>query len=287
MITARELAGRLNLRKYPRDWRGDCPACGYHAAFSVRAGDGGRARVWCASCQDRSGIAEALDRVTGGTWSPPERQEPQPDAEVRVRKQEAARRCWAGSSALTGTLGEAYLWSRLVGCLTASSALRFREDTTHPQGGRLPAMLGLVTDVENQPLGLHRTYLDRATGAKAAVEPAKASLGPVWGGAIRLATWKPDLPLVVGEGIETAASAGVMMDAPAWAAISAGNLATGLVLPDAVRHVVIAADPDEPGQQAARQAAQRWSREGRRVQVARPSGPGDFNDQLAREADHG
>ena len=92
---------------------------------------------------------------------------------------------------------------------------------------------------------------------------------------------------MVGEGIETAASAGMMMDAPAWAAISAGNLAAGLVLPAEVRHVIIAADPDGPGEQAAQQAARRWMHEGRRVKIARATGPGDFNDQLQRDAGHG
>jgi putative DNA primase/helicase len=51
-----------------------------------------------------------------------------------------------------------------------------------------------------------------------------------------------DKPLVIGEGIETAASAGLLMGTPAWAAISAGNMAKGLVLPPEVRRVVIAAD---------------------------------------------
>ena len=286
-LSAPELAGRLGLRRHARDWRGRCPACSYPGAFSVREGDHARVLAWCCSCQDKAAIGAALDNVTDGAWTPPEQREPQSVGDARARKQEAARRCWSGSSAIAGTLGETYLWSRFLGFLTASPVLRYRADTSHPQGGRLPAMVALVTDAADQPLAVHRTYLDRATGRKADIEPAKASLGPVWGGAIRLARWKPDLPLVVGEGIETAASAGLMMDAPAWAAISAGNLAAGLVLPAEVRHVVIAADPDDPGEQAAQQAARRWMREGRRVEIARATGPGDFNDQMQRDAGHG
>ena len=53
-------------------------------------------------------------------------------------------------------------------------------------------------------------------------------------------------PLVIGEGIESSASAGRLMGLPAWAAVSAGNLAKGLVLPSEARRVVIAADPDDP-----------------------------------------
>ncbi len=70
------------------------------------------------------------------------------------------------------------------------------------------------------------------------------------------------------------------MDLPAWAAVSAGNLAKGLLLPLAVKQIIIAADPDEPGEQAARLAALRWSREGRAVRIARPNGDVDFNDLL-------
>ena len=40
------------------------------------------------------------------------------------------------------------------------------------------------------------------------------------------------------------------------------------------------ADGDEPGEAAARSAALRWMREGRRVRIARPPRGADFNDIL-------
>ena len=51
---------------------------------------------------------------------------------------------------------------------------------------------------------LHRTYLMQDGSGKAQVEPPKAMLGNVSGGAVRLA--KASGPLVVAEGIETALS---------------------------------------------------------------------------------
>lgn len=91
--------------------------------------------------------------------------------------------------------------------------------------------------------------------------------------------------LVIGEGIETAASAGLLLGLPAWAAINAGNLARGLLLPPEVRAVVIAADPDPVGRDAAAAASTRWQSEGRRVRIATPDQPGrDFNDVLQDRA---
>ena len=127
-------------------------------------------------------------------------------------------------------------------------------------------------------LGVHRTFL-APDGQKADVQPVKASLGPIWGGAIRLDPVAAGL--VIGEGIETAASAGLMLGLPAWAAISAGNMASGLVLPPEVRAVVIASDPDTAGRSAARAAAARWRAEGRTVRITTPDTHGeDFNDML-------
>jgi phage/plasmid primase-like uncharacterized protein len=149
-------------------------------------------------------------------------------------------------------------------------------------------MVALVSDVSGAGVAVHRTYLRRDGTGKADVEPARAALGPIWGGAVRLCEHNPAGQLVIAEGIETAASAGLLMGLPAWAAISAGNMAKGLVLPPDARRLIIAADPDEPGRKAARDAWFRLRAEGREVRIAMPDGPGDFNDLLRmREAAHG
>jgi phage/plasmid primase-like uncharacterized protein len=149
-------------------------------------------------------------------------------------------------------------------------------------------MVALVSGVDGAGVAVHRTYLRRDGTGKADVEPSRAALGPIWGGVVRLYDHDPGKPLVVGEGIETAASAGVLLGFPAWAAISAGNMAKGLTLPPDAGKLVIAADPDAAGRRAARDAWIRWRGEGREVRVALPDGAGDFNDLLRkREAAHG
>ena len=241
----------------------------------------GRPLVWCASCQDRDAIA----RVLGGDILP---RMPHGDIEraARARQRDKAIALWRSSEPAIGTLADAYLIRRGLPGLAESSALRFRADTHHPEGGRYPALFALVSDVNGQKIAIHRTYLGQ-DGQKANVEPAKASLGPIWGGAIRLQPIEADKPLVIGEGIESSASAGRLMGLPAWVAISAGNMANGLVLPPEAHSVVIAADPDDAGRTAARQAWHRWKAEGRQVRIATPDSSGDFNDLLiARGMSH-
>ena len=67
----------------------------------------------------------------------------------------------------------------------------------------------------------------------------------------------------------------------AWAALSTSGL-RALDLPGSVCEVIVLADGDDPGEKAARAAAMRWSREGRRVRIARPPRGMDFNDMLLR-----
>ncbi len=277
MSTA-DLAWRLGLRKRPRSFSGTCPACDYPRAFSLKDTKG-RTLAYCANGCSQETLADALARVTGGTWKAPGRiTETQDDATRRQRATEAALRIWAGSTSASHTTADTYLTSRALPGLAASAALRFRGDCTHPEGGRYPALIGLVVDVLGNPVAVHRTYLT-ANGCKANAEPAKASKGPIWHGAIRLDPAAPEI--VVGEGIESSASAGRLLGLPAWAAICAGNLASALVLLETVRAVVIAADADTAGEKAAEAASVRWRKEGRRVRVARPDTPGrDFNDIL-------
>ncbi len=281
-----EIAHRLGLRRYPRSGRGRCPSCEYSGTFVIRTGRDGKARLFCANCQDRDAVAEAVARAIGQERGPVHHHDNGDDAAKRARKREGALALWRGSEPASGTPADTYLTTaRDLPGLALSPALRYRGDTPHPEGARLPAMIALVAAPDGAELAVHRTYLRRDGTAKADVTPAKASLGAVWGGAIRLDPAAPDL--LVGEGVETAGSAGRIFSLPAWAAISCANMASGLVLPSLVRSVLIAADADGPGRRAADEAARRWQHEGRRVRVATPNCSGlDFND-LLRELGNG
>jgi putative DNA primase/helicase len=279
-LSVSDLASRLNLQRSVRGYRGACPACAYPDAFSLKPGKGDRIGLFCASCDDRPAITDAVVRAAGGAWTPPGAKVPGDAATDRQRNQDKARILWSGGSPAVGTAADIYLTTRALPGLATSPALRFRADCPHPEGGgRLPAMLAEIVGIDGTFRAVHRTFLRRDGTGKANIAPPRASLGPVWGGAVRLDPLAD--ALVIGEGIETAASAGQVLNLPAWAAIAAGNLARGLMLPAEVRRVVIAADADATGEKAARDAAMRWRREGRSVQIARPEIVGrDFNDIL-------
>jgi DNA primase len=108
-------------------------------------------------------------------------------------------------------------------------------------------------------------------------------LGPCRGGAVRLGN--PADVLMVGEGVESCLAVIQATGRPAWAALSTSGLRT-LELPVEVRDVIVLADADYPGEVAARDAALRWKREGRRVRIARPPRGMDFNDLLLGRPSH-
>ena len=143
-------------------------------------------------------------------------------------------------------------------------------------------MVALVERVGAGPLAIHRTYICADGSGKVNIEPAKASLGSVGGGAVLLGKPRTGERLVVAEGIETTLSVMLACGLSGRAALSAIGL-KNLVLPPSATSVLICSDNDanSVGQNAARMAAERFAREGRLVRIAIPPTPGaDFNDIL-------
>ena len=295
-VIARDVAARLSLKKHQRSWRGDCPSCSYRGAFAVKEGAVGAARLFCANGCAQDTLLEEAARITGGNYEPKPATAPTRSSSERS---EYARRLWVKCRLLADAAsepGRRYLQTRRIDHVAGSPELRFHEDVRHPEGGSLAAVIALARNLDGEGVGLQRIYLTRDGSAKAAVTPQKAGLGVLWGAAVRLQA-PVDGAIVVGEGVETSAAAGRLLGLPAWAAISAGNLATGLMLPAYIRRVIVASDHDtprlvngryvRPGQDAAEAAARRWRKEGRVVEVIVPDKPGtDFAD-LLMEREHG
>ena len=155
---------------------------------------------------------------------------------------------------------EIYLRSRGI-VAPIPPTLRFLSLTKHsPSDQLLPAMIAAVTVwPERRPCAVHRTFLAGGGNGKAAVDTPRMTLGPCRRGAVRLAE-AADL-LLVGEGIETCLSAMQATGQPAWAALSTAGL-RNLEIPEYVKEVVVLADGDLPGEEAAQYAARRWVHKG-------------------------
>lgn len=293
MMGAREIVAALG-----GTWRGTygtckCPAHDDRAPSLSVAERDGRVLVRCHAGCEQGAILDALRGR--GLWSGDDTgQRPDPAAvareqarrEAETRKRiEAARRLWAEGRPAKGSPVADYLRGRGI-TLPPPPTLRFHPSVKHGATGLfLPAMLAAVCRWPGREVvAVHRTFLrqGRDGWGKAPVSPCKLMLGPVAGGAVRLAP--PGPVLAVGEGVETCAAFMEATGLPTWAALSTSGL-EGLALPSVaeVPEVVIAADNDESGagQRAAEWAAGRWEAEGRRVRIVMPPKQGtDFNDVL-------
>jgi putative DNA primase/helicase len=287
LTTAAEIATALEGRREGRQWRCRCPIHGGRSLL-VRDGDTGRILVFChGGCEARDVLAELRrSGLPGGPSKsyqlPPTRRNDRPDEAARTA---SALAVWRETRPANGTIVETYLANRGL-ALPPPQYLRFHPACPHPSGANLPAMIGLVEHLNHGPTAIHRTFISADGSGKAAVEPEKASLGPVAGGAVRLAQVRAGQWLLVAEGLETTFSVMHACALPGWAALSAGGIKS-LVLPPSASMVVICADNDANGvgQRAANVAAERFLAEGRRVRIALPPTSGlDFNDLLRGSA---
>jgi putative DNA primase/helicase len=198
--------------------------------------------------------------------------------EIGIRN---ANELWRNSRPAAGTIVETYLRSRGLR-LPIRSSIRFAPSIRHAESGYyLPAMIAAV-ETEAGLVAVQRTYLRSDGSGKATVTPNKKTLGPIYGGAVRLAPAAERI--VIAEGVETSLSVQQVERLPAWAALGSTNL-KNVKLPAIVREVMLAADNDRngTGEQAARIAAHKFICQGRRAWIALPPEDGtDWNDVLRR-----
>ncbi|WP_162150976.1 toprim domain-containing protein [Acidovorax sp. JHL-3] len=138
--------------------------------------------------------------------------------------------------------------------------------------GSYPAMLAPIVS-GGKLLAIHRTYLGE--GCKADVPTPKkltAAVGQLAGACIPLAAPRGGV-LGIAEGIETAAAASLGSGLPVVAAYCANALA-GFTFPRGIQRLVIFADHDPAGQQAAVGLAHRATRAGLISKTLTPSKPG-------------
>jgi hypothetical protein len=190
---------------------------------------------------------------------------PRSEPEVVVRaarsaapagSQDAARRLFAISGPIGGTIVETYLRRRGIARVHDGGSLRFHPRCYYRPGESLPteiwpAMIACVTGLDGEITGVHRTWLDpdgfdRIRLGKAPIDTPRRAMGDLLGNAVRFGVADEDL-LVAGEGIETMLSLRcVLPTLPMAAALSANHLAA-MLLSSNLRRLYIARDADAAG----------------------------------------
>jgi putative DNA primase/helicase len=148
-----------------------------------------------------------------------------------------------------------------------------------------PGMIFSVTDGQCS-LGIHVTWLNGDLSNKREEQPQRQFFGPIKRGYVKLYRGAHDRarPLLIAEGIETAAAVAQITGLPTISALSAENMPT--ISPPSAAEYIICADNDAngTGQQAARALARNLVADGHAVRIALPEQPdADWNDVVMNE----
>jgi hypothetical protein len=217
---------------------------------------------------------------------------PDPTSSVRRRSapvgsSEAARRLWAISQGIAGTLAQSYLVDRGVTHIEGLNSLRFHPRCYYRPNDQdptetWPALIAAVTDLGDRITGVHRTWLnpngfDSVTLGKAPIDTPRRAMGDLLGHAVRFGI--VDDVAAAGEGIETMLSLRMVLPAmPMLAALSAAHLAA-ILFPSTLRRLYVARD-DDPAGDAAHDTLRDRAHEAGIDVIPLSSGLGDFNDDL-------
>lgn len=214
---------------------------------------------------------------------------PEPEPQRRLRQspaptgsQEAARRLFAISQPIPGTVVETYLRNRSITALHGTGSLRFHprcyyRPDEHSPTESWPAMIASVTDLAGRITGAHRTWLAPDGSGKAPVDTPRRAMGDLLGHAVRFGI-AHDV-MAAGEGIETILS--LRMAAPRMpmaAALSAAHLAA-ILFPATLRRLYIARDDDPAGDGARDSLVERANAVGIEAIILSPT-LADFNEDL-------
>jgi hypothetical protein len=203
-------------------------------------------------------------------------------AAFRSGAPEAARRLFAVSRSISGTLVEAYLSRRAISNLRHEGSLRFHPRCYYRSADGSPveiwpAMIARVTDLDGGITGVHRTWLDPERICKAPIDTPRRAMGNLLGNAVRFG--QTDDVLVAGEGIETVLSLRNSLSAlPMAAALSASHLGA-MLFPRTLRRLYIARDRDAAGDASVKVLTRRAEAAGVESIVLSPQSK-DFNDDL-------
>ncbi len=270
--------------------------------------DRGRAGKWTdAATGEHGDLLDLIARAQGCTTladtleearrflSLPQPEPYEPIAPAPQGSPEAARRLFAMSEPIRGTVAEAYLRTRGIADLRDCTSLRFhprcyyRGDEADPADAARdawPALIAAATDATGTITGLHRTWLGPSGETKAPVSTPRRSMGLINGQGVRIG--KANSLVAVGEGLETMLSLRVVLPSLPIVAAGSANHLDALLLIDGLHRLYVAEDDDPAGRRATASVMTRAEAVGIEAIRLTPL-LGDFNDdllQLGREALH-
>lgn len=266
---------------YADDRRAHCFGCGWSGDVLDLVQHGYRLK-----------LLSAIDTLDSGILR--ELQQQRAPAKQKADLRPVAQRIVNNSAPTKGTPAEAYLRSRGI-TMALPHTLRFARLAPPQIEGNglltangpapLPALIAIVTDPAGALVGLQRTYLTE-DGRKAATTSTasdrkpkvKYSLGNVAGGAIQLGP--PADSMIVTEGLEDGLTLSQALRRSVWVAAGT-SMMPDMMFADVTCEVVIGADGDAPGEEAAAKAATAFTKRGLTARIMRPADPyKDFNAEL-------
>lgn len=230
-------------------------------------------------------LRDTLDEARVFLALPPDPLPPRQDRLPAPRgSPESARRLYAMSRPIAGTLAQAYLHSRGITTVPQGDPLRFHprcfyRPDEHSPTETWPALIAAVTDFDGTITGAHRTWLDPSGRDKAPFDSPRRAMGHLLGHGVRFGV-AGDV-MAAGEGIETMLSLRMVLPTlPMVAALSANHLAA-LLLPAGLCRLYVARDADRAGDAAMASLCHRADADGIERLVLSPR-LDDFNEDLRR-----
>jgi putative DNA primase/helicase len=224
----------------------------------------------------RLGLVDHQGLLVGQSGSAGPAAQAPPPSERRARAVEL----WTLAGRAAGSLSERHLRRRAV-ARPLSDALRHHPaapvSVYRPRGGFVrPALVARIQAPTGETCAVEITYLG-PDGDRARLRLPRKTVGVLPpGSAVRLDPVAS--AIVVAEGVFSALSASERFARPAWALLSAANLAAWTP-PAGVHHVLIAADRGRAGELSAARLARRLRAAGVGCHVALPPEPfGDWNE---------
>ena len=226
-----------------------------------------------------------------------------PEKKINYRKElSKVKETWSQSKPLRGTPAETYLESRgiLTDTIPVDAHLRFHPWLTQYQKTDTgfavihdgPAMVALVTNIHEEILGIHKSFLQPDGSGKATISGGNAKFlkkcaERMNGGAVRIFPVGENGMIGIGEGIESVLAGATIARKkggilPVWAALNTTLLADWIP-PAVAKNIAILADNDAAGLKAARQLQERMRqfRPDAQTDILTPPYSGmDWNDAL-------